>query len=249
MLIVEKLTKNLQDKAGQILLFKEFNLNVKKGEFVGIIGNNGVGKTTLLDIIARIKKPDSGEIILNNNRINNLKIGYVFQSYRQSLFPWMNVIENISFPLKLRGHKKKERHFYVKSFCQQHGIDVNFYEYPNKLSGGQYQLVSIVRSIIDNPELILMDEPFSSLDQNTSIRIQQQILNFSRKLGITTIMVSHRIDEAIYLSSRIVVLGNRPVEIIDDFPNPLKYPRKIADLSSVESNLIRKRIYDKLEIS
>lgn len=246
MLTINKITKELQDKTRKVLLFEDFNLSLKKGEFLSIIGDNGIGKTTLLDIIAGIKKPDKGKIMIDNSPINNFIVGYVFQSYRQSLFPWINVIENISFPLKLRGQGKKERYSHVKSFCQKFGIEVNFYEYPNKLSGGQYQLVSIIRSIINDPDLMLMDEPFSSLDQNTSVKIQQQILNFSRELGITVIMISHRIDESIFLSSRIIVLGGCPVKIMDDFPNPLKYSRSIEDLSSIESNLIRKRIYGKL---
>lgn len=248
MLIIEKLTKTLQNKDKKVLLFNNFNFRVKKGEFIAIIGDNGIGKTTLLDVIAGIKKTDKGKIIINNKQINQSRIGYAFQNYRQALFPWMNVIDNISFPLKLRGRSKSERHAYVKTFCQRHGINIKHYEYPNKLSGGQYQLVTIIRSLIDNPELVLLDEPFSSLDHNTSIKIQQQIQNISKKLGVTIIMVSHGIDEAIFLSTRFILLGNCPTEIIDDFPNPLKYPRRVTTLFSPESNLIRERIYAKLKM-
>lgn len=251
MLIIEKLTKTLRDKDKKVLLFNNFNFRVKKsqkGEFIAIIGDNGIGKTTLLDLIAGIKKTDKGTITINNKQINKSRIGYVFQNYRQALFPWMNVIENISFPLKLRGKTKNERHAYVKTFCQRYGINVKYYEYPNKLSGGEYQLATVIRSLIDNPELVLLDEPFSSLDHNTSIKIQRQIQNISRALGVTVIMVSHRIDEAIFLSTRFILLGNCPTEIIDDFPNPLKYPRGVTILSSPESNLIRKRIYAKLKM-
>lgn len=248
MILITKLTKTLQDRNRKVTIFDNFNLKIAKGEIIGIIGNNGIGKTTLLDIISGLKKPDKGEVLINNKKINQVKVGYVFQNYRQSLFPWMNIIDNISFPLKLKGILKKNRYIHTREFCRKYGFNIKFNEYPNKLSGGEYQMATVIRSLIDKPDLLLMDEPFSSLDYYNSMNMQNKILDIWETLKMNILLVSHRIEEAIFLSNRIIILGDSPVRVIDDFVNPLTYPRKPVLLSNSKSNMIRKRILLKLNM-
>lgn len=247
MFLIHDLSKSFYNKGIEYKLFDSLNLEIKEGDFVSIVGNNGIGKTTLLNIIAGIENFDHGKILINGKRPNKAKIGYVFQNYRQTLLPWMNVIDNIALPLKIKGKGKHERYQLVKDFCSDHHIDFNYEEYPYKLSGGWQQQIVIVRSLIDNPDIVLMDEPFSSLDHHTSLRFQRHMLELWQSLKKTIIFVSHRIDEAIYLSQRILILGNYPTKIIDDFENPLHYPRQISDLSTGKCNLVRRRIFSKLE--
>ena len=247
MLSIYDLSKSFSGKNGEHQVFNHFNLEIAKGDFIGLVGNNGTGKTTLLNIIAGVENFDQGKILINSKSPKKAKIGYVFQNYEQTLFPWMKVIENIALPLKIQRRGNRECDQLVKRFCTDHHLVVNYEEYPYHLSGGQQQQVIIARSLIDNPDLVLMDEPFSSLDHYTSLRFQRKILELWQILQKTIIFVSHRIDEAIYLSKRIIVLGNTPTTIIDDFENPLPYPRQIIDLSTEKCNLVRRRILSKLE--
>lgn len=247
MLSIEKLFKTLTSPKGDTELYHGFNLKVAKGSFVSIIGNNGTGKTTLLNIIAGIDSVDSGSVRINNNAATNVTVGYVFQNYRQALFPWMNVMDNLAFPLKIKGVRRQIRNKIVKKFCESHNLVVNYAAFPYSLSGGQQQQVAIIRSWINSPDLILMDEPFSSLDYYNSFKFQKEISLLWSDIKTTIIFVSHRIDEAIYLSDRIIVLGGRPVEIIDDFKNPLPFPRDMSTLLTQDFNKIRNRILSHLE--
>lgn len=247
MLSINNLSKSFSDKNGEHQVFNNLNLEIAKGDFIGLVGNNGTGKTTLLNIMAGIENFDQGKILINNKSPKKAKIGYVFQNYGETLFPWMKVIENIALPLKIQGRGNRECDQLVKRFCTDNHLVVDYEEYPYHLSGGQQQQVVIARSLIDNPDLVLMDEPFSSLDHHTSLKFQHKILELWQTLQKTIIFVSHRIDEAIYLSKRIIVLGNSPAEIIDDFENPLPYPRQIIDLSTEKCNFVRRRILSKLE--
>lgn len=247
MLSIEKLSKTLTSPKGNIDLYREFNLQVAKGSFISIVGNNGIGKTTLLNIIAGIDTVDGGMVRIHNNISKNVNIGYVFQNYRQALYPWMNVMDNIAFPLKVKGVGIKERYDIVRKFCGSHNLAVDYHAYPYSLSGGQQQQVAIIRSWINYPDLILMDEPFSSLDYYTSFKFQKEVSLLWSRIKTTIIFVSHRIDEAIYLSDRIIVLEGRPVNIIDDFKNPIPFPRDVSTLLAKDFNKIRTRILSRLE--
>ncbi len=247
MIAIRALTKTVHASTGDIRLYRQFNLSVQKGSFVAIVGNNGTGKTTLLNLIAGIDTLDSGTVRIHDKPPGDVRVGYVFQNYREALYPWMSVMENITLPLRLRGVPKHKRYEIARTFCSTHGLRINFDAYPYSLSGGQQQQISVVRSWIDQPDLILMDEPFSSLDYYMSFRFQKEIAQLWSEFKTTILFVSHRIDEAIYLSDRIVILGGQPVRILDDFKNPIGFPRSVNTLSSDECNRLRKRILEQLE--
>ncbi len=247
MLSIEKLSKTLISQKGNVALYQGFDLKVATGSFVSIIGNNGTGKTTLLNMIAGIESVDSGRVRIHNKKSVDVTVGYVFQNYRQALYPWMTVMDNIAFPLKIKGRSSNERYDIVTKFCKKHNLVVPFTSYPYSLSGGQQQQVAIIRSWIDSPDLILMDEPFSSLDYHTSFKFQREILSLWSSTKTTVLFVSHSVDEAIYLSDRIIVLGGRPVGIIDDIQNPLPFTRDMSTLLTTEFNRIRSRILSHLE--
>lgn len=247
MLLVKNLVKKFILPNGTVDLYHNFDLKVSRGSFVSIVGNNGTGKTTLLNIIAGIEPVNGGTITVGNTASRDINLGYVFQNYRQALYPWMNVMDNIALPLTIRGIKKNERYDKVRMFCSTHHLSVNLNAYPYSLSGGQQQQVAIIRSWINSPDLILMDEPFSSLDYYTSFKFQKEVSDLWSGIRTTIIFVSHRIEEAIYLSDRIIVLGGCPVKILDDIKNPIPFPRNIRVLRSAKCNVMRNRILARLE--
>ena len=211
MLKITNLQKSFQDNLGHsVEVFKNFNLEISGGEFLAIFGPNGCGKTTLLNLIAGIDKADDGKIIFDDPKT---KIAFIFQNYRESLFPWLNVIDNISYPLKLQGIPEEKRHVQVKNLCEQFGVQINFENYPYTLSGGQQQLATILRALITKPDIILLDEPFSSLDYQTTLFMLNKTQEIWQETGITFIFVSHDIDEAIFLSQRLILLSKKPTMI------------------------------------
>ncbi len=242
MLEIKNLKKTYYNNRQTIKVFDDFNLNVNDGEFITIFGPNGCGKTTLLNIMAGILTPDFGEINFNQKLISSLRIGFVFQDYRNSLFPWLRIKDNISFPLKLKNVDKKTRDDEVVKMCKKFGCSFNLESFPYELSGGQQQFISLLRGLIINPELYLLDEPFSSLDYQTTLFMLEQLSEIWQKTKITTLFVSHEIDEAIFLSQRIILLSNKPSSIVKIFDNPLPFPRKISLLGSPEFAKLKKEI-------
>ena len=243
MLKISNLQKIYRDHTQtQIEVFRNFNLQVSEGEFITIFGPNGCGKTTLLNCIAGTIKADSGSITFNDNPTHNLKVGYVFQDYKNSLFPWLKVKDNISFPIKLKGLSKIKREEKVKLLCKNYGCNIKLELYPYQLSGGQQQFISLLRGLIIEPEIYLLDEPFSSLDYQTTLSMLEKFLEIWRKTKITTLFVSHEIDEAIFLAQKIVLLSNKPTKVVKIFENPLPYPRKIDLLGSLEFAKLKKEI-------
>ncbi len=227
------------------LVFSDLNLTVKRGEIVALFGPNGCGKTTLLQIIADLVPYDSGVLTFDGFPTSNQKIGYIFQDYRNSLFPWLTASENIAFPLKI----KKEFHFsqkeinkIVKTLYQNFGGDLPLNAYPYELSGGQQQLVSFLRGLVIEPELYLLDEPFSSLDYQTTLVLLEKLAKILRKTKVTTLVISHEIDEAIFLSQKIVLLSRKPTQVLKIFPNPIPFPRKISIIGSPGFAKIKREI-------
>lgn len=196
------------------LIFKNFNLTVRETETVGIFGPNGCGKTTLLNMISGITKPDSGEILIFGERPGKKHVGYIFQDFRQSLFPWLTVKDNIVFPLSLRKIKKKDIHEKLEHIKETVNIPVDLDKYPYQLSGGQQQYVSILRGLISNPDVMLFDEPFSALDYSNSLWLMEKILNILETIKIPTILVAHDINHLKYLTERIYFLSNKPTRIM-----------------------------------
>jgi len=216
---------------GETLIIEDFNLKIidriNQGQFVVILGSSGCGKSTILRYIAGLQKPTSGEVFINGELRTNEAIPMVFQQFDSSL-PWLSVLQNVQLPLNLRGIRKKEAQERAMEIIQTVGLEGHegkYAQYP-LLSGGQLQRVAIARSLIFNPHIILMDEPFGSLDTNTRAKMQLMLLNIWTKYQSTVIFVTHDISEAVFLADDIYVMGGRPAKIIKDFHIDIPFPRE-----------------------
>ena len=217
---------------------------IENGRFISIIGPSGCGKTTLLRIIAGLEKASAGKVLLDGKELiqGTEEVGLVFQEY--ALFPWRTTLQNIEMGLEIRGMDKPKRRLtameYIKTF------DLNGFEhrYPRELSGGMKQRVAIARTLIMNPRVVLMDEPFGSLDSQTRNAMQEFLLRIWLKRGDTIIFVTHNVDEAVFLSDEIVILSKRPARLIQSIDMDLSRPR---DRTSEACNKIRRGILKILE--
>lgn len=201
----------------------DISFEVYSGEFVSIIGSSGCGKTTLLRLIGGLDAPQSGELLINGERITrpDPKRGYIFQ--QGNLFPWLTVEENIASGLKARHVFRKERHR-IPDFVRMIGLEGFEKSYPHEISGGMSQRVAIARALINDPEILLLDEPMGALDSFTRADMQEKLLEIRSRSNATMLLVTHDIDEAIYLSDRIIIMTPRPGRISDimqiTFPHP-----------------------------
>lgn len=188
------------------------SFDVAKGEFVCIVGPSGAGKTTLLRCISGLAAPSAGAVSFEGRPLSGVpeQLGLVFQDYSRSLYPWLTNGENVSLPLSARGVPRSERAARVAETLQAVGLAHVEKKYPWELSGGMQQRVAIARALSYRPELLLMDEPFASVDAQTRFDLEDLILRVRSELGITVVLVTHDIDEAIYLGDRIVVLSKNP---------------------------------------
>ena len=188
------------------------NISIKAGEFICLIGPSGCGKSTFLRLIAGLTKPTLGNITLDEEEIEipGYERGFVFQD--PTLFPWLTIYNNVAYGLKIR-HKYKQRKKDVLEFIQLVGLGGFENSYPHQLSGGMAQRASLARALINNPKVLLLDEPLGALDAFTRMNMQDEILRLWKERGTTMIMVTHDVDEAIYLSDRIFVMTPRPAKI------------------------------------
>ena len=213
------------DSDEEVIALKDINLTIETGEFVSFVGPSGCGKTTTLRIIEGFEKPtegsvkDDGELVTgpSNQR------GFIFQNY--SLFPWLNVIDNVIFGLGINGKPEKESKKRAMEYLKTVGLEDFAERYPSELSGGMKQRVAIIRSLINDSKSLLMDETFSALDIQTKHKLQNQILKICKEQKKTIIFVTHDIDEAVYLSDRIVVFSRRPGMIKKIFEIKMEHPR------------------------
>ncbi len=207
LLQVKNIEKKFFTESEEVVAIKKINFNVEKGSFVRILGPSGCGKTTLLSILSGLTKQTSGEVVLNDN--NN--IGYMFQN--DTLFEWLNLMENCYLPLKIKKILNDENKEYVNKLLKDFGLWDFRNMYPKELSGGMRQRVALIRSLGTNPDLLLLDEPFSALDYQTKLVLYQEVLDGVKSLNKTVVLVTHNIQEAISLSDNIVILSKRPSEV------------------------------------
>lgn len=208
---INNLNKIFRNNEGKdIVALNNINIDIKRGEFISIIGSSGCGKSTLLRIIAGLETEYDGSITMNNKPIlsPSRDRGVIFQDHR--LLPWLTVSENIEFSLSDDQLDKKDL---IKEHLELVGLKGFENEYPHQLSGGMAQRASIARALANKPELLLLDEPFGALDAMTKINMQEELLKIWEKEKITMIIVTHDIDEAVYLGNRVVVMTNRPGRI------------------------------------
>jgi len=222
-LIIDKLYFSYN---GQLPIFQDINVKVEPGEFLAILGPSGCGKTTLLNLLSGFYSPDQGSVRLRGEAIlpEDPHLGYVFQA--ANLFPWLTAIENVEFGLKMNGTlSRTKRREKAQHFLSMVGLN-DFEDYlPSRLSGGMKQRVSLARALVLEPHLLLMDEPFAALDAITRESMNDELLRLWDELGQTVIFITHDIDEAIYLSDRILVLSRPPNGIFREVNSELPRPR------------------------
>ncbi len=243
MLILKNVTRTFISKENTINALDNVNLEVKDEEFICILGPSGCGKTTLLRIIAGLDKPTAGEVLLDGVRVEKpgQDRGMVFQDY--SLFPWRTVIDNIAFGPEVSGMDKEKRYERAREYLKLLDLEKFENSFPYELSGGMRQRIAIVRALINNPKLLLMDEPFGALDAQTRNIMQSELLRIWEKKHKTILFVTHSVDEAVYLADRIVVMSARPGTIKEIFNIDLPHPRI---RTSQEANIIRDRVLKSL---
>jgi NitT/TauT family transport system ATP-binding protein len=204
----------------------DLSFEVQKGEFVCIVGPSGAGKTTLLKTVSGLMAPTSGEVELAGEKVQGPpeRMALVFQDYSRSLYPWMKVGENVAFPLRRKKMSKAERNEVVEHAVESVGLASSIDKYPWQLSGGMQQRVAIARGLAYQPEILLMDEPFASVDAQTRADLEDLVLSIRHEYGITVLFVTHDIDESVYMGDRVVILTQRPSrvqEVLDiDLPRP-----------------------------
>jgi NitT/TauT family transport system ATP-binding protein len=215
-----------KDLGKGIIALKDINLNVEKNEFLCIVGPSGCGKSTLLHMIAGFERPTSGEIRLKGKPVDKPSPhrGVVFQEF--SLFPWKSAVENIIFALKCKGVPSREHIGIAKKYLNYVGLKGFDNAKPHELSGGMKQKVAIARTLALDSDILLMDEPFSSLDEQTRIRLDYELLDIWEKNKKTVIFVTHFLEEAIKIADRILLLSSRPGRIQDEFLINLPRPRE-----------------------
>lgn len=219
-----------------------FSLQVQEGKLVTMFGPNGCGKSTILNILASILEPDSGQVIRNSHNPDSLSVGYVFQNHADTLLPWRTVRGNIVFPLELRKVPRAERHERASRRMEQFRLSEHAEKYVYQLSGGLKQLVTIARATVYDPQLLLLDEPFSALDYSLSRMLWQQFREFWANQTVTTVFVSHNVDEAVFLGDRVIVLSARPARVVADIAVPFGQDRQLSLLSSEEFFAVRSRV-------
>ncbi|HEY3307933.1 MAG TPA: ABC transporter ATP-binding protein [Desulfuromonadaceae bacterium] len=235
---IRNLTKTFNVNGGQVTALQDISLSVKQGEFVSIIGSSGCGKSTLLRIIAGLETDYQGSAEFEGSAINGpgLERGVVFQEHR--LFPWLTVRQNVAFGLGKT--KSKSDWESVDEHIDLVGLQGFEHAYPHQLSGGMAQRASIARALANRPQALLFDEPFGALDALTKIQMQQEVLRIWEAEKATMILVTHDIDEAVFLGDRVVIMSNRPGTIKRIVPVELPRPR---DRSSYEFTQLRSQIY------
>jgi sulfonate transport system ATP-binding protein len=237
---IKNLAKHYSLSHGELAVLTGVNLTVQPGEFISIVGTSGCGKSTLLRLIGGLEQASEGQILFGETLIQNpgLERGMVFQESR--LFPWFTVEENIAFGCR-KDLADTEKQKLVLDHIKL--VDLLGFEkaYPHQLSGGMQQRTAIARALVSRPQMLLLDEPFGALDALTRIQMQQEILNIWQKEKVTVILVTHDIDEAVFLGDRVLVMSNRPGTFKKNLSVPLARPR---DRNSLKFSKIRKEIYN-----
>ena len=244
---VKDLQKIYKSAKGDVVAMKDVNVNVLENEFVCIVGPSGCGKSTLLRMIAGLDEASAGQIVIQDRDIigPGADRGMVFQSY--TLFPWMTVAENIKFGLKLKKMPADKQEEIVDKYLKIIKLEKFRNSYPKELSGGMKQRVAIARALANSPEVLLMDEPFSALDPQTKADMQLLMRQIWQEEKPTVIFVTHDIEEAVFLSSKIYVLTSRPGTVKEEVPVLLPYERDLRLKDTEEFIKVRKYVNSLIE--
>jgi NitT/TauT family transport system ATP-binding protein len=243
---INNLNKSFPTKDGELLVLENINMKVYKNEFACIVGASGCGKSTLLNIIAGLNQQTSGEILLEGRPVNGpgADRGMVFQNY--TLYPWLTVAENIEFGLKLKGIPSSERKERVDHYIEIVGLSKFAKSLPKTLSGGMKQRTAIARALANEPDILLMDEPFGALDAQTKGVLQEFMLQVWKQTQKTILMITHDVEEAVFLAQRIYVLSSRPGRIKAEVDIPLGVDRDFSVKRTELFQLVKQEVLDLL---
>lgn len=238
-LSIQNVNKSFTVDGQKVDVLKDINLEIQEGEFIAIVGHSGCGKSTLLKIIAGLEKNDTGLVTVDGNEVKGpgMDRGMIFQEHR--LFPWMSIEKNVQ--LGLKGLSKEEKTKLYDQYLELVKLSEFKKAYPSQLSGGMSQRAAIARSLVSQPEILLLDEPFGALDALTKIELQEELLKIRERFHNTMIMVTHDIEEAVFLADRIVVMSARPGRIKDVIKVELG---KYRDRGSSDFARYKKKIFD-----
>lgn len=231
--------KNLTKSFGDLLVLDDVSFNVEQGEFLCIVGPTGCGKTTFLNSLTKIYDINKGSIKIDGEEVDLKKhsLAYIMQEY--STMSWLNVRQNVAFGLEIKKLSKQQIREKTDAALELVGLTKFADYYPNQLSASMMQRVAIARAFAVEPDLLLMDEPYGQLDLELRFKLEDELLNLWRKVGTTVIFITHNIEEAVYLSQRILVLTNKPTTIKENIINDLPYPRSVTDENFIE---LRERV-------
>jgi NitT/TauT family transport system ATP-binding protein len=229
MIDIQSLSKTfITEKGEKITAVEDINLQIDKNAFTCIVGPSGCGKSTILRIAAGLEKATRGKVLYRSTPVSRpcAQIGLVFQEY--SLFPWLTVLDNVAAGPEFAGVNKKERHQAAMQYIEMVNMQDFKTAYPHELSGGMRQRVAIARALANNPDVLLMDEPFGALDAHTRILLQQELLKLWELTHKTIVLVTHSVDEAVFLADEIVIMTSRPGRIRNKITVDMKRPRTRA---------------------
>ena len=231
--------KNLTKSFGDLLVLDDISFNVEQGEFLCIVGPTGCGKTTFLNSLTKIYDINKGSIKIDGEEVDLKRhsLAYIMQEY--STMSWLNVRQNVAFGLEIKKLSKQQIREKTDAALELVGLTKFADYYPNQLSASMMQRVAIARAFAVEPDLLLMDEPYGQLDLELRFKLEDELLNLWRKVGTTVIFITHNIEEAVYLSQRILVLTNKPTTIKENIINTLPYPRSVTDEDFIE---LRERV-------
>ena len=240
---------DLSRRFGAVDVLDRIGFEVYEGEFVSVVGPSGCGKSTLLRIVAGLLPPTSGLVRIERQLIDGppRQLTYIFQQYNRALYPWLTVLRNVEFGLRygwFRGTNPEERRERSIEMLGAMGLGDFVHSYPWQLSGGMQQRVALARALVCQPRMLLLDEPFSSVDAQTRASLQDLMLSLWQKYHLTVVLVTHDIDEAIYMSSRVLALSARPARILESVDVALDYPRsQLATRSESRFLALRNHVY------
>ncbi|WP_315725236.1 MULTISPECIES: ABC transporter ATP-binding protein [unclassified Bradyrhizobium] len=247
-LVIDQVTRTFPARQGHAptRALEPVALTIGNNDFVTILGPSGCGKSTLLRIVAGLDHPTSGKVLLDGSEVKGpgADRGMVFQSY--TLFPWLTVRENIAFGLRERGVPEDKRNAIADRFIQQIGLQGFENHWPKQLSGGMQQRCAIARALANDPKILLLDEPFGALDNQTRVLMQEMLLGIWERDQKTVLFVTHDIEEAIFLGSRVLVMSARPGRIKADIKIDLPHPRSYKIKTSPEFVALKERLVEEI---
>ena len=238
----ENITKSYNDKT----VIEDINIHLKEGELVSLLGVSGSGKTTLFNIISGLIMPDEGSVLLSDRDITGRPGSVAYMLQKDMLLPHKKIIDNVSLPLLLKGIPRKDARAHADKLFEEFGLEGTQYKYPNQLSGGMKQRAALLRTYMASDGVVLLDEPFSALDTLTKSAMHKWYLQVMEHISLSTLFITHDIDEAILLSDRIYIMSGAPGKIVDEIVIEEKRPRRDDFNLTPEFLEYKKRIISKL---